>query len=97
MGVISYIVLYLVVINLAGLFMMGIDKRKARKRAWRIPEATLFIIALVGGSLGTTIGMHLFHHKTRHWYFLYGMPAILFLQIAIVIILINSPIQFAII
>lgn len=97
MGVISYIVLYLVIMNLTGFLMMGIDKRKARKRAWRIPESTLFIIALVGGSLGTTIGMHLFHHKTRHWYFLYGMPAILLLQIAIVIILINSPIQFAII
>lgn len=97
MGVISYIVLYLAIMNLTGLLMMGIDKRKARKRAWRIPESTLFIIALVGGSLGTTVGMHLFHHKTRHWYFLYGMPAILLLQIAIVIILINSPIQFAII
>lgn len=97
MGVISYIVLYLVIMNLTGLLMMGIDKRKARKRAWRIPESTLFIIALVGGSLGTTVGMHLFHHKTRHWYFLYGMPAILLLQIAIVIFLINSPIQFAII
>jgi len=97
MGVISYIVLYLLIINLTGLLMMGIDKRKARKRAWRIPEATLFVVALVGGSLGTTIGMHLFHHKTRHWYFLYGMPAILFVQIAIVIILIYSPIEFAII
>ncbi len=97
MGVISYIILYLAVINLTGFLMMGIDKRKARKRAWRIPEATLFVIALVGGSLGTTIGMHVFHHKTRHWYFLYGMPAILLLQIAVVVILIYSPIQFAII
>ena len=97
MGVISYIILYLAVINLTGFLMMGIDKRKARKRAWRIPEATLFVIALVGGSLGTTIGMHVFHHKTRHWYFLYGMPAILLLQIAVVVILIYSPIKFAII
>ena len=97
MGVISYIVLYLAIINLTGFLMMGIDKRKARKRAWRIPEATLFVIALVGGSLGTTAGMHFFRHKTRHWYFLYGMPAILFLQIAIVVILIYSPIQVAII
>lgn len=97
MGVIFYIVLYLAIINLTGFIMMGIDKRKARKRAWRIPEATLFVIALVGGSLGTTVGMHVFHHKTRHWYFLYGMPAILFLQIAVVVILIYSPIQFAII
>lgn len=97
MGVISYIVLYLAIINLTGFMMMGIDKRKARKRAWRIPESTLFVIAFAGGSLGTTVGMHVFHHKTRHWYFLYGMPAILFLQIAIIVILIYSPIQFAII
>lgn len=95
MSVISYIVLYLATINLTGLFIMGLDKLRARKRAWRIPESTLFVIALMGGSLGTTIGMHLFHHKTRHWYFLFGMPAILFIQIAIVVILIYSPIQFA--
>ncbi|MCM1156567.1 MAG: DUF1294 domain-containing protein [Roseburia sp.] len=95
MSVISYIILYLAIINLTGLLIMGIDKLRARKRAWRIPESTLFVIALMGGSLGTTIGMHLFRHKTRHWYFLYGMPAILFLQIAIVVILMYSPIQFA--
>ena len=95
MSVISYIVLYLVIVNLAGLIVMGIDKLRARKRAWRIPESTLFVIALIGGSLGTTIGMHLFHHKTRHWYFLFGMPAILVIQIATVLILMYSPIQFA--
>ena len=95
MSVISYIVLYLAIVNLAGLIVMGIDKLRAKKRAWRIPESTLFVIALIGGSLGTTIGMHLFHHKTRHWYFLFGMPAILVLQIATVLILMYSPIQFA--
>ena len=95
MSVISYIVLYLAIVNLAGLIVMGIDKLRAKKRAWRIPESTLFVIALIGGSLGTTIGMHLFHHKTRHWYFLFGMPAILVIQIATVLILMYSPIQFA--
>ncbi|MBD5454699.1 MAG: DUF1294 domain-containing protein [Lachnospiraceae bacterium] len=95
MSVISYIVLYLAIVNLAGLIVMGIDKLRARKRAWRIPESTLFVIALIGGSLGTTIGMHLFHHKTLHWYFLFGMPAILVIQIAAVLILMYSPIQFA--
>ena len=95
MSVISYIVLYLAIVNLAALIVMGIDKLRARKRAWRIPESTLFVIALIGGSLGTTIGMHLFHHKTRHWYFLFGMPAILVIQIAAVLILMYSPIQFA--
>ncbi len=95
MSVISYIVLYLAIVNLAGLIVMGVDKLRAKKRAWRIPESTLFVIALIGGSLGTTIGMHLFHHKTRHWYFLFGMPAILVIQIATVLILMYSPIQFA--
>ncbi len=95
MNVVSYIVIYVTVINLMGFILMGIDKLKAKKRAWRIPEATLFFVALIGGSLGATIGMHLFHHKTRHWYFLYGMPAILIAQIAIVVALIYSPIEFA--
>ncbi|MCH5249571.1 MAG: DUF1294 domain-containing protein [Lachnospiraceae bacterium] len=96
MDVISYIVTYSIVINLIGFALMGIDKFKAKKRAWRIPESTLFVVALIGGSLGTTIAMYLFRHKTRHWYFLYGMPAILLLQIAVVVVLIYSPIQFKI-
>lgn len=96
MNAISYIILYLVIINFIGFLIMGIDKRKARKRAWRIPESTLFVIALIGGSLGSLIGMHLFRHKTRHWYFLYGIPAILLIQAAAIVVLIYSPIQFAI-
>lgn len=96
MGVITYIVSYLIIINLIGFVIMGVDKLKAKKRAWRIPESTLFVVALIGGSLGTTAGMHIFRHKTRHWYFLYGMPAILVIQIAIVVALIYSPIQFTI-
>ena len=96
MGVITYIVSYLIIINLIGFVIMGVDKLKAKKRAWRIPESTLFVVAPIGGSLGTTAGMHIFRHKTRHWYFLYGMPAILVIQIAIVVVLIYSPIQFTI-
>lgn len=96
MSVITYIVSYLIIINLIGFVIMGVDKLKAKKRAWRIPESTLFVVALIGGSLGTTAGMHIFRHKTRHWYFLYGMPAILLIQIAIVVALIYSPIQFTI-
>ena len=72
---------------------MGIDKRRARKRAFRIPEATLFLIALIGGSIGSIIGMYTFRHKTRHWYFLYGMPAILIVQILLVLLLVTSPIE----
>ena len=96
MIVISIIVGYFIVLNLIGFALMGIDKRRAVKKLWRIPESTLFIIALIGGSIGSIIGMRVFHHKTKHWYFVYGMPAILFLQIAVVLILIHSPLQFTI-
>ncbi len=84
---------YVLAINVIGFFSMYLDKRKARKKLWRIPEATLFLIAIIGGSIGSIIGMHLFRHKTRHWYFVYGMPVILVLQIAAVIALIVSPIE----
>ncbi len=74
--------------------MMGIDKKKAKKRSFRIPEASLFIIAVIGGSLGTIAGMYFFRHKTRHWYFVYGMPAILVLQIILALVLYFMPLQF---
>lgn len=62
---------------------MGIDKSKARRQAWRIPEKTLFLISLLGGSVGTWMGMYIFRHKTKHWYFVVGMPVILVLQLVI--------------
>ncbi|MBE5913130.1 MAG: DUF1294 domain-containing protein [Pseudobutyrivibrio ruminis] len=74
---------YLVIANIAGLAVMGIDKAKAIKGAWRIPEKTLFLVSLIGGSIGTWAGMYLFHHKTKHWYFVIGMPAILIIQLVI--------------
>jgi uncharacterized membrane protein YsdA (DUF1294 family) len=83
--------------NLVGFAMMGIDKRKAVNKLWRIPESTLFIIAIIGGSIGSIIGMRIFHHKTRKWYFVYGMPFILILQILFVIAVFKSPIQISII
>ena len=83
MNVIIVIASYFIFFNLLGLILMGIDKHNARKKIWRIPEANLFTVALFGGSLGTTIGMFLFYYKTRHWYFLYGLPLILFLQLAL--------------
>ena len=61
---------------------MGIDKKRAVRGAWRISEASLFFTAFLGGSLGCILGMNHFRHKTKHWYFKYGMPAILLLQIA---------------
>ena len=94
MNVITLIIVYIIVINLIGFFLMGIDKRKAIKRAFRVPEATLFLIAILGGSIGSILGMYTFRHKTRHWYFVWGMPAILILHIIIILALIYSPIQF---
>ncbi len=67
---------YLVVINVAGFAVMGIDKKRAIRGAWRISEASLFLTALLGGALGCILGMRHFRHKTKHWYFKYGMPAI---------------------
>ena len=69
----------------AAFIAMGADKRRAKKGAWRVPEATLFVLALLGGALGATLGMHLFRHKTKHWYFRWGFPLILLAQLALVI------------
>lgn len=80
------ILVYLLVLNLAGLAVMGIDKYKAVRHAWRIPEKTLFLVSILGGCAGTWIGMYLFHHKTRHWYFVVGMPLILILWIALLVL-----------
>ena len=77
---------YLAVMNIVGFVMMGIDKQKAKKGAWRISEKALFIPAILGGSIGCILGMNHFRHKTKHWYFKYGMPAILILQIAVIIL-----------
>lgn len=76
------IITYLIIANIAGLAVMYLDKRKAVRHHWRIPEKTLFLIAILGGSIGTWAGMYLFYHKTKHWYFVIGMPLILALQIA---------------
>ena len=63
--------------------LMGIDKWKAKRERWRVPEKTFFLVAILGGSLGAILGMYAFHHKTRHWYFKWGLPAILIAQIAL--------------
>lgn len=75
------IVLYLVIINLTAFVLMGVDKRRAIKGLWRIPEKTLFMTAILGGSIGAILGMRIFHHKTKHLKFVIGLPAILFLQL----------------
>ena len=77
--------LYLLAVNLAAFCLMGLDKRRARREEWRIAERTLFLPVLLGGALGGTLGMKIFHHKTRHWYFRFGFPLLLLLQLAALI------------
>lgn len=77
----TILIFYIIIINLVGFLMMGIDKRRARKRRWRIPERTLFLTALLFGSIGILIGMYVFHHKTRHLSFAIGIPTILVIQL----------------
>lgn len=95
MNVVILLTAYVIIMNLIGFFTMGWDKRKAIKRAFRIPEATLFTIAFIGGSIGCIAGMYFFRHKTRHWYFVYGMPAILILQITLLVFIYNAPFEIA--
>ncbi len=71
--------------SLVAFIAMGADKRRARRGLWRVPEATLFLFALLGGALGATLGMHIFHHKTKHWYFRWGLPLILLAQVALAV------------
>lgn len=97
MDVITMLLTYFAAVNLIGFALMGIDKYKAKKRAFRIPEATLFIIAAIGGSIGSIIGMYAFRHKTRHRSFVYGMPFILIVQIALIIALLNAPFEISVI
>ena len=93
MNSLTYLIGYIIFVNILGFALMGIDKRKARKNAFRVPEATLFAMAIIGGSLGSFLGMHLFRHKTKHLSFIIGMPAILVIQIVIGILLFFSPVK----
>lgn len=72
--------IYLVLVNIIGFLVMGLDKAKAKRKAWRIPEKTLFAVAILGGGFGTCMGMYVFRHKTKHWYFVIGMPVILIIE-----------------
>ena len=77
------IIAILVVMNLLAFALMGIDKAKAKASAWRIPEKTLFLVTALFGGLGGTLGMNVFRHKTKHWYFKFGFPALLVIQLAV--------------
>ena len=73
----------LAAMNLLAFALMGIDKAKAKRGSWRIPEKTLFLAAALFGALGGTLGMKVFRHKTRHWYFRWGFPALLAVQLVL--------------
>ncbi len=84
---VGLLMIYLVIINLIAFLTFGADKRRARRDRRRVRESTLFLLAAIGGSIGALLGMYVFRHKTRHWYFCVGIPAILILQIALPIII----------
>ena len=75
--------LWLALMSLVLFALMGADKRRARTGAWRVPEKTLFLLALLGGALGGMLGMRAFRHKIKHWYFAWGFPILALLQLAL--------------
>lgn len=77
----EYLLIYWIIVNLTGFVMMFVDKKRAIRKEYRISEKTLFFVAFIGGSLGTTLGMEMFRHKTKHWYFKWGMPMIFIIQL----------------
>ena len=86
----SLLGLYLLAANLTAFLLMGSDKRRAKRGRRRIPEKTLSLSAALGGALGGTLGMHLFHHKTQHWYFCWGYPLLLILQMAVLCLILEG-------
>jgi len=84
------IIYILIVINVLTFLVYGIDKWKAKQGRWRISEATLLLLAIVGGSIGALLGMKIWHHKTMHKKFKYGLPLILLVQIALIFLIIQK-------
>ena len=83
----NIILYYLLAVNIATFFLYGIDKYKAKKGKWRVSEATLLMMAVIGGSIGAWSGMRLWHHKTMHKKFKYGIPIIIIMQVSLVVYL----------
>ena len=82
--------IYLAIINIVTLIVYGVDKLKAKRHQWRIPESTLILLAVIGGSIGALLGMKIWHHKTKHKKFKYGIPIILALQLALAVYIMYS-------
>ncbi len=87
---IKYVIIYFLVANLVGFLSMGIDKFKAKRGYWRIPEGTLIMITVLGGGIGTLIGMYTFRHKTKKLKFTVGIPTILITEVIIIIMIITD-------
>lgn len=79
----KFLEIYFLFVNIMGFLAMGMDKTKAKVGAWRIPEKILFALAILGGSPGVWLGMYVFRHKTKHWYFKFGVPAILLIELVV--------------
>jgi len=88
-SILNIIAIYLVAVNVLAFIMFGIDKWKATHAKWRIPEKTLLMTATLGGSIGALFGMKVWHHKTQHKKFMYGVPLIMMIHIAIIILIIH--------
>ena len=86
----SYLAYYLLAINAVAFIVYGIDKYKAKKAKWRISEATLLLMAVIGGSIGAWVGMRIWHHKTMHKKFKYSIPIIIFLQVVLAVYLLTN-------
>ena len=86
----NIILYYLLAVNIATFLLYGIDKYKAKKNQWRISEATLLTMAAIGGSIGAWAGMRLWHHKTMHKKFKYGIPVIIIMQVALAVYLLTN-------
>lgn len=82
---IRYVLGYMLLFSFVAFVLMGVDKYKAKKGLWRISEKTLFLVAILGGGIGAWLGMRLFHHKTKHWYFWFGLPGISMVQLALLV------------
>ena len=89
----TIILIYILIINVVTFFVYGIDKYKAKHAKWRIPEATLLLLAAIGGSIGAWCGMKVWHHKTMHKKFKYGVPVIFILQVVLAVWIINKMAQ----
>ena len=86
---VKFALIYFVIITVVGFLLCGIDKFAAKKQMRRVPEKWLFIISAIGGSIGMYSGMLTFRHKTQHWYFVWGIPAIIVFQAAIILLILR--------